>query len=463
MKIEPRGTQREVLALEPKGHTVILGAAGSGKTTMALLLAEKLSNLQSSPKILVVTFNRALVAYMNAIQSFKKGVVVENFHHFCLGYLKSQGKKTDDVIIGEEEKNNIINDIVVSKRKECSGESTFLRPISTFIEEILFLERFGISSLEQYKEMERIGRADTYISRENRHWFYEVYELYQKRRYEEGYLYDWDDLAISVYNALLTDSSERRYTHVIVDEGQDFSPMMLKALIKAVPAEGSFTFFGDIAQQIYGNALSWKASGIDAKKIWRFENNYRNPVEIAQFAQDILKHPKWEKKGEEYVVPRFEGPAAGIKPILIKYSNKHNEFVEISKLLKNRGGRNVIVVKNRQIARDFLRELKNNDISAKEIKKENSSSIEDGVYVTTFYSVKGLEFDNVFIPFLNEGDYPDQKKLEDSENKEKVYSNALKLLYVAVTRAKQSVVMSYSATLTELFPHDSPNYIKRNI
>lgn len=53
----------------------------------------------------------------------------------------------------------------------------------------------------------------------------------------------------------------------------------------------------------------------------------------------------------------------------------------------------------------------------------------------------------MFIPFLNEDDYPDQKKLEDSENKEKVYSNALKLLYVAVTRAKQSVIMSYNTDI----------------
>lgn len=463
MKIEPKGTQREVLALEPKGHTVVLGTAGSGKTTMALLLAEKYSNLQCAPKVLVVTFNRALVAYMNAIQSFKKGVVVENFHRFCLGYLKSQGKKTDHVIIDGEEKNNIINDIVVNKRKEYPGESTFLRPINTFIEEILFLERFGVSSLEQYKEMDRIGRADTYISRENRHWFYEVYELYKEKRFEKGYLYDWDDLAISVYNVLLTDSSERRYTHIIVDEGQDFSPMMLKALIKAVPVDGSFTFFGDIAQQIYGSALSWKASGIDTKKIWRFENNYRNPIEIAQFAQDILKHPKWEHKGEEYVVPKYEGPAAGIKPILIKYLSESDEFAEIAKILKNRGGRNVIIVQDRQTVCDFLSALKRNNIPAKEIRKDNSSTIDDGVYVTTFYSVKGLEFDSVFIPFLNEGQYPDQKKLEESENKEKVYSNALKLLYVAVTRAKQSVVMSYSSILTELFPQDSSNYIKREM
>ena len=461
MRIEPKGTQKEVLALEPKGHTVVLGTAGSGKTTMALLLAEKLSNLKGEPKVLVVTYNRPLVAYMNAIQSFNKGVVVENFHRFGLGYLKSHGKPTDYAIMPEEYKEELISKIVSKKREANPGESTFLRPINTFIEEIQFLERFGVDSLEQYREMERIGRADTYISRGNRHYFYEVYEEYKDKRSEKGYLYDWDDLAIEVDNTLLSDKGRRRYMHIVVDEGQDFSPMMLKALIQAVPSNGSFTFFGDIAQQIYGNTLSWKASGIETKKVWRFENNYRNPIEIAQFAQDILKHPKWETKSEEYVIPKFEGPAAGIKPILIKYPSEREEFSGIPKLLKKRGGRNVIIVKSRQLVKDFLQELKINGISAKEIKKENNSSIEDGVYVTTFYSSKGLEFDNVMIPLLNEKDYPDQKKLDESENKEKVYSNALKLFYVAVTRARQSVVMSYSSILTSLFPSESTNYIKR--
>lgn len=129
-------------------------------------------------------------------------------------------------------------------------------------------------------------------------------------------------------------------------------------------------------------------------------------------------------------------------------------------MLKNRAGRNVIIVKNRQLVGDLLKELKSNNIRGREIKKESNSSIEDGVYVTTFHSSKGLEFDTVIIPFLNEQDYPDSNKLEESENKDKVYSNALKLFYVAVTRARQAVVMSYSSALSHLFPIDSKNYIK---
>ena len=461
--IEPKGTQKEVLALPPSGHTVVLGTAGSGKTTMALLLARKLSNLSGSPNILVVTFNRALVAYMNAIQSSTRGIVVEHFHLFALGYLKSQGLNTDYVILPEDIKENIITEIVEEKRKSAPTESTYLRPVNTFLEEIEFLERFGVSSLEEYISMERVGRSDTYIARDKRKYFYNVYESYKSKRKEKGYLYDWDDLAITVYKTLLSDKKERRYKHIIVDEGQDFSPMMLKALVKAVGEEGSFTFFGDVAQQIYGNALSWKSSGIDTKKVWRFENNYRNPVEIAEFAQDIVKHPKWEAKGEEYIMPKFEIPAAGVKPMLIKYKSIDEEKQGFARLLKNRGGRNVIIVKNRQFVKDFMSELRKNGVTSYEIRKEQNSSIQDGVYVSTFHSAKGLEFDNVFIPYLNEEDYPDLKMLDDSENKDRVFANALKLFYVAVTRARQSVIMSYSSKLTKVFPENSVNYIRREL
>ena len=461
METQLKGAQLDVMALEAQGHTVVLGTAGSGKTTMALMLAERNANLKDSPKVLVLTFNRALVAYMSAIKPFKDGVTVENFHHFARGYLRSQGKEVDNVIIPRTKKENIITEIVSPKHERFLNESTFLRSVNTFIEEIEFLENFGVSDLEQYISMERIGRADTYISRDNRRCFYEVYEEYKIKRAEAGYLYDWDDLAIEVYETLMTDESPRRYKHIIVDEGQDFSPMMLRALVKAVPPDGSFTFFGDIAQQIYGNALSWKASGIETKKIWKFEYNYRNPKEIALFAQDVLKHPMWEKKGDEYVASNLEVPAAGIKPSLVKYHNSDEEIAEIVKLLKNRGGRNIIVVQTRQQVTLFMQALFNNHIRANEIKKDRNSSLDDGVYVTTFYSVKGLEFDAVFIPFLNEEDYPDPELLRKSEDKNKVYQRALKLFYVAVTRAKHILVMSYSSELTSIFPKDSENFIRQ--
>lgn len=457
MIVKPKGAQKDVLALEPRGHTVVLGTAGSGKTTMALALAEKLSNLAGKPKVLVVTFSRSLVTYMQAIQSSQRGITVETFHKFALGYLRSRGERTNRCIIPEREKEEIIKQLV-RKAHLHTKESTYARPAQTFIDEIQFLERFGVSSLEQYIQMERIGRADAYISRENRRFFYEIYEQYREIRSAREYLFDWDDIACEVYSQLQSDETERRYSHIIVDEGQDFSPMMLKALVCAVSPKGSFTFFGDVAQQIYGNAMSWRMSGINTKKVWRFERNYRNPREIALFAQDVLAHPKWEAKGEDYVLPDLAIPAAGVKPALVKCGDREEEQTLVVNLLADMHGKNVIILKNRALTSRMLNLLKDNGLQATEIIKDKSGSNSDGIYVTTFHSSKGLEFDNVFIPFLNEEDFPDQKSLSSSESQDKVFSDSLKLFYVAVTRAKQGLIMTYSETLTPLFPKNSQNY-----
>jgi superfamily I DNA/RNA helicase len=469
--ITPKGTQAEVLALEPKGHIVVLGTAGSGKTTMALLRAELLSNLQDNPRVLVVTFNRALVAYMNNIQitSRSRRVTVENYHKFSLGYLNSAGKNTrfGTVLNDPQEKHNIIESILASAKSKYPKESTFARPVQTFLDEINFIQGFGIRTLDEYNDVTRVGRSDAYISRENRKWFFAVFKKYIEMRAASGYLYDWDDLAVSVYDSLLEDNQPRMYKHIIVDEGQDFSPMMLKSLVHAIPADGTFTFFGDVAQQIYGNVLSWKSSGIDVqsriheqKKIWKFENNYRNPYEVAIFAQDIMKHDLWEAKGEDYVTPKFERPAAGLKPTLVKYSDAMTETTALVQLIKNnRSGRSVVIVKNRDISSEITQTLIRNGVHATEIKRETSSGVVDGVYVTTFHSAKGLEFDSVYIPYLNDDDFPGEDKLKAAESENSVYSNALKLLYVAVTRTIQSVIMSYSDELTRLFPVSSGNYV----
>jgi DNA helicase IV len=62
---KPIGRQKDVLALPGQGHTVVLGTAGSGKTTLAILRAAFLSDpaTDHAGKTLLVTFNKALVTY----------------------------------------------------------------------------------------------------------------------------------------------------------------------------------------------------------------------------------------------------------------------------------------------------------------------------------------------------------------------------------------------------------------
>ena len=136
--VNPDGKQNEVLALPARGHIVVLGTAGSGKTTMALLRAVGLSNLPSSPNVLVVTFNGALVQYMEKIINGRlTNITIENFHKFARGYLNSRSKMPPyNGIINPKSKKEYIEQALSIVKDKNPRESTLQRPSTTFFDEI---------------------------------------------------------------------------------------------------------------------------------------------------------------------------------------------------------------------------------------------------------------------------------------------------------------------------------------
>lgn len=80
-----KGKQKEVLDLKPEGHNVILGTAGSGKTTLAIYRAIYLAKYDPDEKVLLVTFNKTLVKYLEAIANSElpQNIEVRNYHKFA--------------------------------------------------------------------------------------------------------------------------------------------------------------------------------------------------------------------------------------------------------------------------------------------------------------------------------------------------------------------------------------------
>lgn len=65
-----------------------------------------------------------------------------------------------------------------------------------------------------------------------------------------------------------------------------------------------------------------------------------------------------------------------------------------------------------------------------------STHFENGIHITSIPLSKGLEFDEVLIPFVNAGSY----QTEFDRN----------LLYIACTRAMHKLSLTYCGTVTEL-------------
>jgi DNA helicase-2/ATP-dependent DNA helicase PcrA len=69
----------------------------------------------------------------------------------------------------------------------------------------------------------------------------------------------------------------------------------------------------------------------------------------------------------------------------------------------------------------------------------------DAVNIMTIHSAKGLEFDTVFLPGWEEGIFPSPKSLENKSGLEE----ERRLAYVAITRAKKRVYISYAQSRYE--------------
>ena len=81
----------------------------------------------------------------------------------------------------------------------------------------------------------------------------------------------------------------------------------------------------------------------------------------------------------------------------------------------------------------------------KEELQENQKNKEvHGVIFTTMHSAKGLEFDNVYIIGVNDGTIPHEKSydIEDEEKADEQIEEERRLMYVAITRAKDRLCIS---------------------
>ena len=447
----PVGRQMEVLCLPASGHTVVLGTAGSGKTTLAIHRAAYLANPATDHhgRTLLVTFNRCLVAYLEALGGSLGLVDVRNYHRFARGYLHSRGKMARNSICETNLMESFCQQAVQEVRVTDLRSPILDRPIEFIVEEFRWLAQNGIRTVQDYVAADRVGRSGARVARSDRPVVFAVYERYLNIRNSSGRPYDWDDLAQTVLSEFESDFDKRLYSHVIIDEGQDFSPVMIRSLAAAIPEDGSLTFFGDMAQQIYGNKISWRTAGLSVRRVWEFEDNYRNTKQIAQLAIAIARTDYYQGVPDlvEPKAPVADGPL----PVMVAFNSESEEIRFVAKQAETRSQTGTVAVLFRD--RDLERMLQPLlSVPATRLHRElNRWPSGPGLYYGTYHSAKGLEFDAVFIPFVSDTRLPHPPDVQ-AFGFEDAAVRDVKLLYVAVTRAKSDLVLTHSGDPTPLLP-----------
>jgi len=448
----PVGRQRDVLYLPAKGHFVVLGTAGSGKTTLAILRSAFLGNpnTDNGGQTLLVTFNRALVTYLRHFHDPNfRNVIVENYHLFARGYLNGRGRMGYNTICPPGLRAKLIEAAVSEAAASSAHPAIFERGNEFFSGEIQWIEQHGLASLTQYLQAERVGRDGVALDKRSRQIAFEIFQDYLARRTGAHKDFDWDDMATVVCEEMDADGSSRRYKHIIIDEGQDFSPQMNRSLAKAIPHDGSLTFFGDMAQQIYGRRMSWKSAGLNISKVWEFKENYRNTKQVAALGLAISRMPYFKETPDlvEPVAPKADGPL----PALVECSSVQSEIALVRDQAIQAAKTQTVAVlaRNWELANTIAKHLPRSSVKL----DHDLSTWQAGpkIYYGTFHGAKGLEFDTVILPFFSSTYLPEPEEVRAfGEEEARVLDG--KLVYVGVTRAKTRLIMTFTGSVTELLP-----------
>jgi hypothetical protein len=240
-----------------------------------------------------------------------------------------------------------------------------------------------------------------------------------------------------------------QYGAVLIDEGHDFKPEWFKLVVQMIhPDTNSLLVLYDDAQSIYNGPkklrFTFSSVGVQAQgRTTILKLNYRNTAEILSvaraFADDLLSPNDTEEDQAPTVQPMSTG-RHGPKPLLIKLPTLRDEanFLATKLAEANKTGMPwndmAIVYRRYGIGQQLVDALTRKGIPFQwqQDKKHSYSPMHDSVKLITMHSSKGLEFPLVCIPGIG----APTKEEEDLQDE-------ARLIYVAMTRAPQELVMTH--------------------
>lgn len=450
-EIKPSAEQLQVIIDPAPGFWLIRGAAGSGKTTTALLRLKFLARfwrerranlgLDEPVTILVLTFNRTLRGYIAALAESQVlagpdlELTISTFSHWALD-------------LADE---NVLDDLEREAKLRELGQGLDFDDRFLLDEVDYVLGRFLPNDLDEYLTVRRDGRGQSpRMERPLRERLLsEVIHPYGEWKDAKGHV-DWNDLAVILAEQQLASP----YNVVIADEAQDFGANQVRAIKNHVSEndeEHSTTFIRDTVQRIYPRAFTWREVGITIGPTHNVHllENHRNTKQIAAFARPLVEGIEAIEDGS---LPDFEEAAReGPLPIVLRglYSAQADYVIGwLAGLAKDD---DIAVLHPLGWFNALKPNLKAAGIEYVTITRRSEwPKGPEQVALSTMHSAKGLEFDHVVVLGLNaevmrHGDDEHDAQLE----------NDRRLLAMALGRARKSIIVGYkpeeASDLTKYF------------
>jgi hypothetical protein len=464
--------QEDIAFKDFNGPAKLLGVSGSGKTCIVVQRAIHLAKKYPEKRILVVTLNHPLAQLIDELVSqladpnHRQYIVVKPFFSVCqelLHYFEPENKRLYENVTwksGEHideiwreyyrgELNN--NDAHVMQPVHDSLISRSINAEYYLREEFDWIRSaFPQSRRKEYLSVDRQGRT-IQLQAQQRELLLKGLDGWENKMKHVG-VTDYLNISTALYRHL--DLLEPHYRCILIDESQDFGNIEFSIARKLVTeGENDLFFCGDAAQKVSTKYQNMKEAGIQlhgsrSKKITR---NYRNSKEILEVASSILVENMTEdmllSEDFEILDPEYAS-FFGSSPVLMKGMDLENEIASAFGYLKQelKSGQKSCI----SIAGFSMHEV---EVFAEKIgvpALNGCAGLSNSpIVLSDLEQTKGFEFDFMCILNCSDGVIPNPQVPVEEHFRE------LSRLYVAMTRAKLELVMSFSGIPSRLFKKSS--------
>ena len=448
--------QRDLVERDYSGPARISGSAGTGKTIVALHRAVFLARKNPDSRVLLTTFSDILA---NALQSKLRRLISNEprlAERLEVHSIDAIGYRLFKAHLGQTQlaTRDKVSDALKVASTEVGGHKFNLSFLLMEWEQVV--DAWQLDTWEMYHDVIRLGRK-TRLSEKQRALLWSIFDLVRKRLEKEN-LITYSGMFTKLAK-FIAESKNPPFDFAVVDEAQDIGVAHLRFLAALGGNRPNSLFFaGDLGQRIFQQPFSWKALGVDIRGRSQTLNvNYRTSHQIRMQADRLLAPEVTDADGnaEERgnTVSIFNGPPPLIKVCETLEDEKKAVSEWIGKISRQ-GLRpdeiGVFVRSAREIER-AVAAVKDTGLAFK-ILDEKVETTGGQLSIGTMHLAKGLEFRAVVVMACDDEIIPLQSRIEtvaDEADLEDVYNTERHLLYVACTRARDSLLITSLAPGSE--------------
>ena len=486
--------QRALVERRANGPMRVSGGAGTGKTVVAVHRAVELAKRDKAdgqePRILLTTYTRNLaddlrrqVAQLEPRLPFTEklsepGVMVSGLDRVARRILQQAGAKISPIaqeVIGQPRgrvltypRENVWQEVLTLMGDELPERLRSADFLESEYELIVLPQR--VTTLKQYLRVRRPGRGVA-LDRSKRAAVWKAMERYRDRSADLGVTSFDEQLALAAAwldkEAAL--GTPRPFRHVLVDEAQDLTPahlQLLRALVE--PGPDDLFLAEDSHQRIYGKKITLSHYGIQVRgRSRRLTRNYRTTRQNLDVAFGILDPGTYEDMEGQAEEHHYVSPRSGPEPLLLHATDRADELSKAAELLtvwleQDRDSEDsapesiAILVRDRYQRDAVVNGLAQHGIEVRAVDREAAGR--GRPVVMTMHRAKGLEFRKVLLFDVSKNAIP--RPLRDQQYSDADRDDALlrerSLLYVAATRARDQLAISWSGEASPLITALAP-------